>query len=126
MDNLSWLNTGDPEQIEELYQQYKTNPEAVEESWRMFFKGFDFARTDYSSKPKKTELLADEFKVINLINSYRQRGHLFTKTNPVRTRRKYSPDLSIENFGLLATDLNKKFEAGNEIGIGAVKLSEII
>lgn len=126
MDNFSWLNTGDPEQIEELYQQYKTNPEAVEESWRMFFSGFDFARTDFSGKPKKPELYADEFKVINLINNYRQRGHLFTKTNPVRTRRKYTPDLSIENFGLTAADLDKKFEAGTQLGIGAVKLSEII
>ena len=126
MDNLSWLNTGDPDQIEELYQQYKSNPEAVEESWRMFFKGFDFAQTDYRPKPSKPELYADEFKVINLINSYRQRGHLFTLTNPVRTRRKYTPDLSIENFGLSKGDLNKKFEAGNELGIGKSKLSDII
>lgn len=64
--------------------------------------------------------------MINLINGYRQRGHLFTKTNPVRTRRTYTPSLSIENFGLITDDLEKEFQAGNEIGIGKAKLKEII
>ena len=36
-----------------------------------------------------------EFKVIELINGYRTRGHLFTKTNPVRNRRQYSPTLAL-------------------------------
>ena len=52
-----------------------------------------------------------EFKVINLINGYRQRGHLFTKTNPVRTRRKYTPTLDIENFGLTKDDLIKDLQS---------------
>ena len=41
-----------------------------------------------------------EFQVIELINGYRSRGHLFTKTNPVRERRSYEPSLALENFGL--------------------------
>jgi hypothetical protein len=40
-----------------------------------------------------------EINVLNLINGYRQRGHLFTKTNPVRERRKHSPTLALNNFG---------------------------
>ena len=32
-------------------------------------------------------------------------GHLFTKTNPVRERRKYQPTLDINNFGLEEADL---------------------
>jgi 2-oxoglutarate dehydrogenase E1 component len=51
---------------------------------------------------------------------------LFTRTNPVRTRRKYSPTLDIENFGLTQEDLNKTFQAGKEIGLGNAKLAEII
>ena len=65
-------------------------------------------------------------KVINLINGYRQRGHLFTKTNPVRDRRKYTPDLSIENFGLEQKDLDETFQAGEQIGLGATTLKAII
>ena len=126
MDKFSWVNNADPALIEELYQNYKNDPNSVEESWEKFFEGFEFARTDYSTKTKDPELYPSEFKVINLINGYRQRGHLFTKTNPVRTRRKYSPTLAIENFGLSVDDLEKEFQAGNEIGLGKAKLKDII
>jgi 2-oxoglutarate dehydrogenase E1 component len=47
-----------------------------------------------------------EFNVLKLIDGYRSRGHLFTKTNPVRERRTSSPTLEISNFGLSTADLN--------------------
>ena len=72
------------------------------------------------------ENISKEFKVVNLIDAYRQRGHLFTITNPVRERRKYSPTLDIENFGLNKTDLDLVFSAGEVVGIGPDKLSNII
>ena len=72
------------------------------------------------------ENISKEFKVVNLIDAYRQRGHLFTITNPVRQRRKYSPTLDIENFGLTKTDLDLVFSAGEVVGIGPDKLSNII
>ena len=65
-------------------------------------------------------------KIINLINGYRSRGHLFTKTNPVRERRKYTPDLNIENFGLTKEDLKTTFQAGEQVNIGPATLQEII
>ncbi len=51
---------------------------------------------------------------------------MFTKTNPVRDRRTYTPDLSIENFGLTPEDLNSVFNAGDIMGIGPSTLSVII
>ncbi len=126
MDKFSWVNNADPTLIEEYYQNYKNDPESVEKSWKKFFEGFEFARTDFSQKNDEPELYPSEFKVINLINGYRQRGHLFTKTNPVRTRRKYTPTLSIENFGLSENDLDKEFQAGNELGLGKAKLKDIL
>ena len=64
--------------------------------------------------------------MINLINGYRSRGHLFTNTNPVRDRRTYTPTLSIENFGLSEDDLSTTFNAGEIIGLGPQPLSVII
>ena len=78
-----------------LYKKYLVNPENVEPGWRKFFEGFEFARTHYGDQSAVIpEQIDKEFKVINLINGYRIRGHLFTKTNPVRERRKYFPTLS--------------------------------
>lgn len=126
MDKFSFVTNADIQFIEELYQQYKTAPEQVEAGWRNFFDGFEFARTRYDDQVMDEFGGQSEFKVIELINDYRKRGHLFTKTNPVRTRRKYSPKLDIENFGLSTDDLENDFEAGSEIGIGKAKVKDII
>ena len=125
MDKISYVGNADVNAIEELYNAYKKNPENVDIGWKKFFEGFEFAQTNYDS-PGIPENFHKEFKVINLIEGYRSRGHLFTKTNPVRERRKYSPTLAIENFGLNKDDLNTEFEAGNQIGIGKASLQAII
>ena len=117
MDKFSFLGNADVSQIDDQYQQFLKNPESVPESWRKFFEGFDFARTNFET-PTSTKASAvpenfqKEFSVVNLINGYRNRGHLFTKTNPVRERRQYSPTLDIENFSLSSTDLETVFQAG--------------
>ena len=72
------------------------------------------------------ENILKEFKVVKLINAYRTRGHLFTKTNPVRDRRTYLPNLEIENFDLTQDDLSLVFSAGEIIGIGPATLTDIL
>lgn len=126
MDPFDFVNSISPEQTEILYQQFKSDPTSVDESWRKFFQGFEFAQKFYPVKQAGFKGYENEFKVINLIKNYRQRGHLFTRTNPVRARRTYVPNLAIENFGLTQADLDKEFHAGNEIGIGKASLRNII
>ena len=125
MDPLDFISQAEPQAIESLYQQYRSNPNSVDASWRLFFKGFDLATASYGEDAASPQTLK-EFQVINLIHAYRVRGHFFTKTNPVRARRVYSPDLSLENFGLSAADLDTVFQAGTEVGIGPSTLKEII
>jgi 2-oxoglutarate dehydrogenase E1 component len=126
MDKFSYLSNIDNSVIEELYEKFRTDPGSVEESWKAFFEGFEFHEKNYKRGKHDVPVYPKEFKVINLINGYRHRGHLFTKTNPVRTRRSYSPTLAIENFGLAESDLKEKFHAGDEIGLGNATLEEII
>jgi 2-oxoglutarate dehydrogenase E1 component len=127
MDRFSYLHAADPALVEEQYKRFLENPESVDESWRQFFDGFEFALKHYPARiQSEGTVYPSEFRVINLINGYRQRGHLFTRTNPVRTRRKYTPTLDLENFGLSNDDLSKSFEAGHEIGIGKTTLKEIV
>ncbi len=124
MDKYSFLSNADVDSIEEMYQRYLEKSDTLDESWINFFKGFEFASENYASGDGKID--DGEFKVINLIEGYRTRGHLFTKTNPVRVRRTYSPTLDIENYGLTSKDLEKVFQAGNIVGLGPAKLKDII
>ena len=125
MDKFSFIGNADVNAIDDLYKKYQTNPESIDIEWVKFFEGFDFAKSDFESG-EVPENFKKEFKVINLINAYRNRGHLFTKTNPVRERRTYTPTLDIENFGLEQSDLNTVFQAGDEIKIGPSTLQNII
>jgi len=126
MDKFSFLGNADISSIEDLFQQYLKDNNSVESGWQKFFEGFEFARKSYDGAAEIPQNVKKEFDVINLINGYRSRGHLFTQTNPVRERRKYTPTLDIENFGLSQTDLETVFHAGTQIGIGPAKLKDII
>ncbi|WP_116790378.1 2-oxoglutarate dehydrogenase E1 component [Flavobacterium psychrotrophum] len=149
MDRFSFLNAANTAFFADLYDQYIENPDSVEPSWRAFFQGFDFAASDYGSGATEVaattttqqtaaapapvsdysgipEKLQKEFKVLNLIEGYRTRGHLFTKTNPVRERRTFSPTLDLENFGLSNADLTTVFDAGKEVGLQNATLAQIV
>ena len=133
MDRYSFLNAVHPSYIAELYDKYLQFPDSVEPSWRAFFQGFDFGLENGSLEPlgiedgmQLPESMLKEFQVVKLIDGYRSRGHLFTKTNPVRKRRTYRPTLALENFGLSADDLNTEFEAGSILGIGKKSLQGIV
>ncbi len=132
MDKYSFLNAAHTGYFAQLYDEYLQQPDSVEPSWRAFFQGFDFGMENSSggeSADVSTEIpahLQREFKVVQLIDAYRTRGHLFTKTNPVRDRRTYTPNLDIENYGLSKADLNEVFSAGETMGIGPSTLAKII
>ncbi len=133
MDNFSFLNAAHTVFFADLYDQYLKDPDSVEPSWRAFFQGYDFG----SNKLFQGEIVEGvtsqipdhvqkEFNVINLIDAYRSRGHLFTSTNPVRDRRSYSPSLAIEYFDLSNDDLDTIFNAGEILGLGPQPLQIII
>ena len=126
MEKYSFLHNAHPDYIEKLYREYKKNPTAIEDSWRLFFDGFEFSQNSKIQEAQTPESAKKEIAVLNMINAYRTRGHLFTKTNPVRSRRQYKPSLDIENFGLNSDDLQTVFQAGNEIGIGPATLRAIL
>jgi len=142
MDKYSFLNTIHPGTLELLYEKYLQNPDSIEPGWRAFFQGYDFGceeLTDIkngqaviSPLPNESQVAASgeqitkEFNVINFINDYRKRGHLFTKTNPVRERRDYNPKITLQNHHLSGADYKTSFKAGKIIGLENAPLKEII
>jgi 2-oxoglutarate dehydrogenase E1 component len=129
MDRLNYINSGNAAYINSLYEAYQQDPESVDFGWQKFFEGFDFGKgTQVPVAAANTDTPAHflkEINVLNMIDGYRTRGHLFTKTNPVRERRKYFPGKELETFGLSDADLDTVFNAGVEVGLGPAKLSDI-
>lgn len=75
-----YLNAINADYIEELAKQYQDNPAAIDPTWRYFFEGMEFN----SPKPSPNgdgaqplgEDLAFEVRVLELIQAYREMGHL--------------------------------------------------
>lgn len=140
MDRFSFLNAAHSQFFADLYEQYLENPDGIEPSWRSFFQGFDFANT-YTNGYVVSEAgdaslnhdcahvsdkLQKEFNVLKLIDAYRTRGHFFTRTNPVRDRRTYTPTLDLKNFDLAESDLDMVFDAARSMQLEPCSLRDIL
>ena len=63
MDKFSFLSNLD--YVNQLYNNYQEDKNSVDESWQLFFQGFEFAQQNYSIKFSDKQV-DKEFKVINL------------------------------------------------------------
>jgi 2-oxoglutarate dehydrogenase E1 component len=131
MKDFSFITHSHPAFIESLYQSYVQDQQSVDPEFKKFFEGFDYAfaqnggATPTNGKVS-ADALAKEFSVYQLIQAYRNKGHLIATTNPIRDRIDRKANLSIDHFGLNDADLSKKFEAGKFIGLPQATLEQII
>jgi len=65
-------------------------------------------------------------KVLQLINSYRERGHILADIDPLNMTPHYSPDLELEKFGLTIWDLDREFITDGLHGKDRSTLREIL
>lgn len=136
MKDFSFITASHPSYIENLYLDFKKDPQTVDEDLRKFFEGFDFAVSSdgYAAKngngTAKSEVVITnidkEFRVYQLIEAYRRKGHLIAKTNPIRERKNRHANLELKYFGLSDADLEENFEAGKILGMPSTKLKEIL
>ena len=134
MNDFSFVSNAHPSFIENLYQTYQNNPEEVEDSWRTFFKGFDYASSangnGSSSEGATASLdlgqLEKEVRVLAIIKAYRNRGHLRSTTNPIRDRRDRRPNLDLNDFNLDQSDMGRVFGVSAEVGLKNATLQEIV
>ena len=129
MKDFSFLNNATPDFIDSMYTSYLKHPEQLDASWLAFFKGFDYSKQS-SAIPEPSQVnydsLENEFKVYQLIQAFRSRGHLLSDTNPIRKRKDRNEQLDLKDFGLGTPDLNVRFAAGKEINLPNATLSEIL
>ena len=135
MKDFTYITNSHPAFIEGLYQQFLTDPASVDPDIIKFFEGFDFAMQNGMVAPTQGAATsvstasadwANEIKVYRLILGYRNKGHLIATTNPIRTRKDRGANLDLAFFGLSDADLNKTFQVGSTIGLGATTLKNIL
>ena len=152
MWNSGYLSGGNAAYVEELYELYLHDPNAVPEEWRTKFQTLSSdgnAATDVShatirdqfvllaknqrrAQPVSAGSVSSEHEkkqveVLRLIQAYRMRGHQAAQLDPLGLWQRPAPaDLSINHYGLTNADLDTTFRAGDLfIGKEEASLREI-
>jgi len=141
MKDFSYITNSHPAFIEQLYRSFLQDPASVDPDLRKFFEGFDFAVTQgaatpaASSGPAVAQVvatsneggvdIAKELAVYQLIQAYRNKGHLMAVTNPIRARKDRGANLQPGFLGLGDADMDRSFYAGALIGMPGATLRAI-
>src|SRR5687768_6797837 len=142
MKDFSYITSSSPAFIENMYLEFVKDPNSVDPEMKKFFEGFDFAvgngsvatkaaTVAKSTTTETTESLTSdngwrkELGAYRMILGYRNKGHLIAKTNPIRARKDRDANLTLAFFGLEEADLDKTFQVGERIGLGATTLKNI-
>ena len=95
--------------LENLYQQYRSNPTLFDPSWQQYFQSVDLGKEERS--------LPSANKKDQIIEAYRMYGHLFAKINPIALEEPKEPvQLQLDTKG--EEDLVKRLRSIYCDGIG--------
>ncbi|WP_137885497.1 2-oxoglutarate dehydrogenase E1 component [Pseudomonas sp. 2FE] len=137
------LSGGNAAYVEELYELYLHDPNAVPEEWRTYFQKLPadgnvandvshstvrdhfvlLAKNQRRAQPVSAGSVSSEHEkkqveVLRLIQAYRMRGHQAAQLDPLGLWRRRAPaDLAINHYGLTDADLDTTFRTG-ELYIG--------
>lgn len=118
--SATYASRNNQDYIEELYQQYKSNPSGVSSDWQKFFEGVEFSQDGQFGLSEK------ELDVYHLISAYRDYGHFEADLDPLTNTPAPSDQLSLKRFNLSEKDLDQKYQIGSIIGKPNATLREIL
>ena len=105
-DSLERIARANPAYVEELYQQYRRDPNSVSAEWALVFTGYEFG-LNASGPPASADQDGNPPGVLDLVHSYREFGHLIADIDPLGRHEKSHPLLELEQFGLREQDLER-------------------
>ncbi|MDZ4661571.1 MAG: 2-oxoglutarate dehydrogenase E1 component [Pseudomonadota bacterium] len=146
-DSFSYLSFVSPEYLENLRSTYFQNPESLPLTWRLFFDGVEVGEqlaheyleglgttngngkggNGHFSETGVAAGIDTELRILNLIEAYRQRGHLAAHLNPLSEFPPIFPKhLELGKFGLERISSSEKYQAAKIIGLPPSTLPDIV
>ena len=129
MEKFSYMARTNLEYIEDLFQVYKNTPEKVDSEWRQFFEGVEFAQSLSSASPapkNQCSFTDKELGVYNLIQIYRDYGHLKAQLDPLKIQLPNLEPFELSHFNLEEADLEQSFHVGSAFGHTGRTLREVL
>jgi len=109
--------------IEAAYQRWRDDPSSVDESWRLFFEGFEFGAAREAVTPAEG---CEQAGIIRLIDAYRDLGHFLAHLDPLSECKTVHPLLELSEFGLDEGDLDRIFDTSHFVGLPRATLRELL
>ncbi len=122
MNFLDFIARANPEYVETLYRQFKSDPKSVDERWALVFAGYEFAE---QSGARATDV-GPALRVSDLVDAYRNFGHLIADLDPLGHSERSHPFLELGRFGFDDNDLRRIVSSGTFCGLDNVPLVELI
>lgn len=124
--DLSYANLANLPLIESLYENYLVDPQSVDDSWRHFFEGMEFAKISLG-RGAVGKGASDDLRIYYLIQAYRSYGHLFSSFNPVATQAPVLPEeLNLQKLGFAKEEMERPFPTCGFLDKSKASLKEII
>src|ERR1044071_449975 len=120
--------------VEGLYADYLHDPNSVSEEWRNYFEALGNGervtkpkleptlrpwtifnppaarrRTEERRSQVESRMAGMQDRVDQIIRSYRFRGHLIARINPLGFRKEYPPELNPASYGFTPLDMERPF-----------------
>jgi 2-oxoglutarate dehydrogenase E1 component len=139
MERFDFVNRANAEYIDRIYEQYRRDPRSVDETWRAYFAGFEFAASRNGNGRAAPIALAPSSRagagaaaaisraageavapltigIHNLVHSYRELGHFVARLDPLGHDRPNHPLLELSNFSISPADLDREVGTGGFLG----------
>ena len=110
MNRSTVANRWNLDLIEENYQRWRNDPASVDETWRIFFEGYELGQSG-DGRPRADvdhDAARAQAAVTRLIDAYREIGHYLADLDPLKLnpRRESHELLELSAFGLTEADLD--------------------
>ncbi len=135
MKHLKFANRWNADLIDEKYAIWQDDPEALDNSWRAFFEGYELASSDAGPPAAAQPVVTDadspqdstrQSKFTWAIYAYRSMGHTQANINPLFREVPKNPRLTLERLGFTEADLDDVFWTGNFLDGSRMSLRDLL
>ncbi len=146
LESTSTLFGGNIPFIEEQYEHYLADPEAIPADWRAYFDSLRGGAADVSHAPviesfiqlgksrKVAGAMVDsttmhkQVQVLQLISKFRTLGMFLAELDPLkRQSNRYIPDLDLRTYGFTDADMDTEFDVGSfKAGAPRMRLRDLV
>jgi 2-oxoglutarate dehydrogenase E1 component len=135
MTDTSALHGANAAYLDELYERFLQNPDAVPADWARWFRSLEGASepapatgADNGLSRRLSAHAEKQARVLELISAIRYRGHRQANLDPLSlVERPPAPDTDPGHYGFTEEDMDRRFNTGSLFGLGPeARLRDII